>query len=112
MATFTFIPSSTSRISKRPRKRKLQFGNGYSQRAGDGINNIEEKWGLVFSVRSNLDADKISDFLEARGGHEAFNWTPPGGSSKKYLCELWTRTYSKALDMNQISTTFERVYEA
>ena len=112
MAVFSFIPSSTSRITVKPKTRKLQFGNGYSQRAGDGINPLLIKWGLVFSVRSDTDADAILAFLEARAGHEAFDWTPPGGSVGKYLCETWARTYTKALDMNQISATFEQVYEA
>jgi len=112
MATFTYIPSSTSRLAKKPRMNKVQFGNGYSQRAGDGINSITEKWGLVFSVRDNTDADAIIAFLDAREGHESFDWTPPGGSAGKYICDTYARTYTKALDMNQISATFERVYEA
>lgn len=112
MATFNFTPSAGTKKTPKARTRKMQFGRGYSQRAGDGINNIEETWNIVLDVLSVADADAIEAFFEARGGHESFNWTPPGGTAGKYICETWPRTPSRAQDTELINATFIKVFEA
>ena len=112
MAILTDIPSSSTQLQEEPLVRKLQFGRQYSQRAGDGINSIAEKWAVVFSVRSNVDTVALLDFFRARAGHESFDWTPPGGSLGKYIATKWSRGFNTALDMNTVNVLIERVYEA
>jgi len=112
MATFNHIPSSSTRVNSSPRVRRLRFGKGYIQRAGDGINNDPKTWSMLFDVRSNAVANQIEDFFEARAGHESFNFTIPGGIQRKYICPSWSRSFSKATDLNTISATFEEVFEA
>ena len=112
MATFNHIPSSSTRKNSTPRVRKLRFGKGYIQRAGDGINNNPKTWSMLFDVRSDVVAQQIEDFFEARAGHESFNFAIPGDTLRKYLCPSWSRSFSRAKDLNTISATFEEVFES
>ena len=57
--------------------KKAQFGDGYSQRSSRGINDEVAIWTMQFTNINNTDADTIEVFVQARGGTEAFLWTPP-----------------------------------
>jgi len=48
MTTFTFSPKYGAALSKEPRVKMAQFGDGYQQRVGDGINTIAREWSLNF----------------------------------------------------------------
>lgn len=92
---------TTHQISKQTNARILEtpFGDGYRQRAGDGINSITDEWSLSWIVNST-DTDTLTDFFEARGGYESFDWTPSGESvSKKWTCKTWTKTPTEAKDI-------------
>lgn len=57
---------------------KADFGDGYTQRAADGLNNIKESWDVEWK---NIDKDtafEIVNFIKARKGYQGFFWTPPG----------------------------------
>jgi phage-related protein len=76
-------------------QRKAQFGDGYVQRAADGLNPHLQSWPLSFVggpgrglAYNPLD---IRDFLVAHIG-QTFYWTPPGGSQGLYACEGYTLT--------------------
>ena len=94
-----------------PRVRLIQFGSGYSQRAVFGINQDPKVWTLAWSNRSATDANTIEDFLEARAGQEAFDWSPPDDTATyKWICQNWTKTlpYSNLFNIN---ATFVQVFE-
>ena len=65
---------------------------------------------LTFNV-SETDADTIETFLDARGGTESFDFTPPAeASSSKFICKSWT----KSIPYNNratIQATFREVFE-
>ena len=112
MATFPSI-SPTYGVQKRskPNVRIAQFGSGYSQRGTLGINQNPKIYNLTFEV-SETDADTIEDFLDARGGAESFDFTPPGETSaSKYVCREWRKSISY-LNRATIQATFEQVFEA
>ena len=91
MATFPSI-NPTYGASKRsqPTVRNVQFGDGYSQRLRFGLNTDLKVWSLKFEV-SETDADTIETFLEARGGAEHFDWSPPDKTETyKWICLLYT----------------------
>ena len=68
------------------------FGSGYSQRTTFGINQNPKQWELTFNV-SETDADTIEDFLDARAGVEAFEWTPIDDSTEyKWVCRQWEKS--------------------
>jgi phage-related protein len=101
--TFTFIPSKAFVATSKPRVAVSQFGDGYSQRVGLGINRLTKEWSLVFKSRSITQSDQIIAFLEARAGTEGFLWQPPGDSTTySVVCMDWSRTYD-----NHLSTTIQ-----
>lgn len=65
---------------------RAQFGDGYSQRARDGINTVVETWSLMF-VGKAAKVQAIDAFLRERGGDRSFHWTPPLGALGLYTCE-------------------------
>lgn len=110
MATFTWTPSFEATESSKPRVRKFQAADGYEQRIRFGLNTNPKEWSLVFSNRTDTERDQITAFLDARGGVESFDWTPPRGSAGKYVCEEWQVTLSNC-NNNQIRATFLQVFE-
>tara|TARA_A100001515_G_scaffold50395_2_gene39786 strand:+ start:1228 stop:1566 length:339 start_codon:yes stop_codon:yes gene_type:complete len=112
MATFPAItPTYGIQKTSQPNVRIAQFGSGYSQRTTFGLNQNPKVYNLTFEV-SETDADTIEDFLDARGGVENFDFTPPGeSSSTKYICRNWSKSIPY-LNRATIQATFEQVFEA
>ena len=112
MATFPSIDADYgARKKAAPRVRQVQFGSGYSQRATFGINQDPKVWTLQWENRTATDANTIEDFLEARGGVQSFNWSPPDESTTyKWICKEWTKTMPYS-NLFNISATFEQVFE-
>ena len=111
MATFTYVPSFEATEASKPRVRKFQAGDGYEQRVRFCLNTNPKEWQLVFSNRTDAQRDLIVTFLDARGGVENFDWTPPRGPAGKFVCEEWQVTLSNC-NNNQIRATFRQVYDA
>lgn len=111
MATFPSIaPTYGAQKSSQPAVRKVQFGDGYSQRLTFGLNQNPKSWSLTWEV-SEANADTIEDFLDARGGAESFDWIPPDtATSYKWICEQWTKTIPY-LNRASITATFTQVFE-
>lgn len=110
MATFTYTPSFDATESSKPRARKFQAGDGYEQRIRFGLHTDPKEWSLTFANRTDTERDNILTFLEARGGVESFDWTPPRGTAGKYVCEEWQTTLSSC-NNNQIQAIFREVFE-
>jgi len=112
MASFPSItPTYGIQKKSQPNVRIAQFGSGYSQRTTFGLNQNPKIYDLTFEV-SETDADTIEDFLDARGGVETFDFTPPGeSSSTKYICRNWSKSIPY-LNRATIQATFEQVFEA
>lgn len=89
----------------------VQFGDGYMNRTIFGLNQNLKTYSPKWKNITEAEADVISDFLDARGGSESFDWTPPGESgSFKFICQDW----SKTIPYNNLATiqaTFEQVAE-
>lgn len=115
MTTFpTFTPSvAPETTSNKPKVRVLQadFGDGYSQRAADGINSIGNVVALSWPVLSLTMSDMIEDFLRARKGVEAFLWTQPGKSvARKWICQDW-QVDDVAFGRRSVTATFTEVFD-
>ena len=111
MATFPSItPTYGMTKSSAPNVRAIRFGSGYEQRAQFGIQQNPKTYNLTFEV-SETDADTIETFLDARGGTENFDFTPPGeGSSSKFVCDTWSKSIPY-LNRARIQATFREVFE-
>lgn len=107
MTTFTIAPDFGASMSLKPRVLTAQFGDGYAQRLGDGINTQGEEWSLTFSSRTAAEFDAILDFLEARGGTEAFDWTSPRGTVGRFVCPEWAYVPNNAAS-NTVTARFVR----
>ena len=64
-----------------PRVRVQQFGDGYEQRAVEGINNINESYTVMFQNRERAEADDIIAFFDTQAGVTAFGFTIPDTNS-------------------------------
>lgn len=83
--TFPAItPSVNTKQKKTYRVLKATFGDGYTQRAVDGLNATRQEWDVVWQQLTEADADTITDFLDAREGADAFFWTTPLGPTLKF----------------------------
>lgn len=110
--TFTWTPDFGAQANYRPRVRVARFSDGYEQRVADGINTGNDEWSLAFANRDDTETGQILAFLSARGGFEAFNWTPPTEATAiVVVCREWNKTLDRN-NLNTITAKFERVYEA
>ena len=112
MATFPSItPSYGTRKTSNPSVRQVQFGDGYIQRTVFGLNQNLKVYNPSWKNISETDADTISDFLDARGGQESFDWTPPEeSSSSKFICQSWSKSIPY-LNRATIQASFQEVAE-
>jgi phage-related protein len=110
LSTFSYIPTYAVQLSVTPRILKTDFGDGYSQRAGDGLNSQPQIWSLEF--RGDTTAiDAIETFLTDTGGWESFDWTPPRQtSSKKFIYTSYSRSPLGAL-IDVLQTTFTQTFD-
>jgi phage-related protein len=83
--TFTYDPITDPVGTSTYRTLTAQFGDGYSQVAGDGINNVYDTWSLSFAGAS-ADVAPVKSFLDALQGYLPFYWTPPLGVQGLYRC--------------------------
>ena len=112
MATFPDVQANYG-ISKasRPNVRTARFGDGYEQRVTFGLNQNPKIWQLSWVNITEADCDTIENFLNARAGVEAFDWSPPDESDTyKWVCQDW----NKKIDLptrRTITATFREVFE-
>lgn len=77
--TFPSIsPDLNNSPAREPKILRADFGDGYLQAAGDGINPHKDTWDLSFTSRPKADIQTIADFLDGLNGSQSFYWTPPG----------------------------------
>jgi phage-related protein len=112
MATFPAItPAYGASKSSAPKVRKTQFGDGYEQRITFGLNQNPKTWDLTWQNITEANSDTIETFLDARAADGAsFDWTPPGESSAKWVCETWQKTIPYT-GRATITATFRQVFE-
>lgn len=110
MSTFTWAPAFEPQMVVKPAVRIARFGDGYEQRTADGINNLLPSWSLVFNQAESV-IQEIVDFLDATGGWQSFDWTPPRGAAGKFVADQgWTRSV-RAPQVDTLTVTFRQVAE-
>ena len=112
MATFPSIdPDFGATKTSQPTVRNVQFNDGYSQRLRYGLNTDLKSWSLIWKNISETDSDTIETFLEARGGAESFDWSPPDETDTyKWICPEWSKQMTSA-GLNELTATFQQVIE-
>jgi len=74
--TFSWSAHSEPTSTTQYRVLSAQFGDGYKQSAGDGINNEVNSWPLTFKGLEH-EIKPIRDFLRSHKGYKPFYWKPP-----------------------------------
>lgn len=108
MDEFDFCPQVGATGEVRHRKLVTQFGDGYSQAVGDGINRKMQDWPLSFTGKE-ADIIAVRDFLDARGETQSFTWTPPLGVQGYYRADPYTIT-AHGRGVYQLTVTLKQVY--
>lgn len=109
----TFVPpiNPTVGTAIRPeiKKLKAEFGDGYRQRAPDGLNHVRYVYELTWEG-ALASIDEILLFLDARGAVEAFLYTPVGELlPKTFVCEEWSKVRSTPL--GKLTAKFTQVFD-
>ncbi len=90
--SFVWRPSYNGNNNLEPKVKNITFGDGYSQKISDGINNILLNLELTFDLRSDAESEAINHFLFERKGSESFVFTPniPYNIPKLFVCDNWS----------------------
>ena len=108
----TTLISQQSTKTVKFRTKIARFGDGYSQRAADGINNKIDSWNIIWDNLTETEMDTIVAALDSVGGHDILTWTPFSESTEKKF--ILSDGYSfSALSGNiyKVSTTLEQVFD-
>lgn len=118
MPDYTFTPpvapSFPLEDAREPRVLRPAFGDGYAARVRDGLHHDLETISLKWENLTYAEYKPIWDFLVARGGDQAFNYTIPfdvgfsNGTQKIYTCPQYARTRPEAGSW-MITATFKEV---
>lgn len=104
-------PSYPFKEDFQPKVLATEYGDGYIERAGDGLNQANHKdLNLEWENLTLVERNEIRTFLLARKGYEAFLWTAPDGSQEKFICPNWGSEKTDADNWN-VSATFKRVFD-
>lgn len=108
--TFTYAADYGAEGDFTPDNNKAQFGDGYAQVVGKGINNLRRVYTLTFTQKP-ADIDAIMDFLKARNGADKFFWTPYRETQGLWLCPSWKRGIT-SYGLETVTATFEEQFGA
>ena len=86
---FPFRPTVETESETTFRTLEAQFGDGYKQSVGDGINIKRESWDVSFrgtwarnsneTVSNRVYISEVKTFLDTLQGFHPFRWTPKNG---------------------------------
>lgn len=110
--TFTIKPDLAPAGKHSVRVLSVNYGDGYTQDTGNGINTDNPVWTVNFSNRNAADFTTLRAFLTALAPGERFYWTPSSPSAVQglYKCTEWTETpYINGGSAHTISCTFVNV---
>jgi len=106
--------STTSSKQTTFRTLKAQFGDGYSQRAANGLNAKVDSWSITWEHLSSTDKDTVLAALDSVGGWDYLTWTPfSEASSKKFIIKdgSYSVTHIEGGTWFNISTQLIQVFD-
>ena len=105
------MPDFGMKREYKPKVLKAEFGDGYSQRTGDGQNNMPLSIPVSWTNLSFSEMSSIVNFFIARRGFQSFYFTyVDEGAAKVYICESWDYSHSDAADYT-VNATLMQVYD-
>ncbi len=108
--TFKWHTLNESSIQRKPRVRRVSFGDGYEQRAVDGLNSNLSSYSVRFRERSAV-IDEIERFLVEHAGVKSFYYRQRSSDDFKLcVCEDWSRV-DIDFQSSELSATFREVVQ-
>lgn len=93
------------------RIRRAQFGDGYEQRAPDGLNYVRRSWSVTWSVIPEESRDMLMDFFRQMAGVYSFEWAlPRTGEMVRVTCEDPTSVHD-SFSNHTVTATFKEVFD-
>jgi phage-related protein len=92
---------------------RASFGDGYSQRAPDGINSRIDSWTLRWGALTPAELQVVEAALDSVGGYGVLLWTPIGETVQKKFVNT-KATYSRTrVNSNAytVSVTLDEVFD-
>lgn len=117
MADLLILPKTVgvnfgSEIESQHRVLKADFGYGYGQRQGDGLNSSMKRFRVNFTNLTRSEAQVLEQFFWAHGGFKSFRFTLPGEAQERFwVCEKHSRVYVDKM-VDSISAEWEEVFFA
>ena len=106
-----FISQNSSKSSMF-RTKIAQFGNGYTQRVNDGINNQIDSWTVMWENVTEAQKDTIITALDAVAGSDYLTWTPNGETNgKKFRIVDGYSVQVLSGDIYSVSVQIEQVFD-
>jgi phage-related protein len=109
MDTFTFRPDKAAPAEFTQRTRSAQYGNGYMQEAGDGLNTESQSWFLTFTG-DKARIISIRDFLRSQKGYKAFIWSTPLDGPLYFKCRAYNPAPMGGAAWS-LTATFEQTFQ-
>ena len=104
-------PVISSRKNVELKTLETKFGDGYSQRAGAGLNAEAVTFDATWAGLTIAEADQVEAFFLQQRGYLPFEWTLPRESKAKlFRCKVWSRGGVGGRH-DTITATIERVYD-
>lgn len=110
LETFTWSPLNGPTADIQNRTRSAQYGDGYEQIVGDGINTEHQSWPLTFTGMKS-EILPILAFVRAHRELRAFKWVNPLGELGLYRATQIKPTVIDFARMS-LSVTFVTAYRA
>jgi len=110
METFTLCVQVAPSSEVGFRALRTDFGDGYTQEAGDGINTRHEKWSVAVKGRISGVVGEAMAFLDRHEGFRAFEWQSPTSGLKTFKCREGYSLQHVVFDIYTLSATFEEVF--
>jgi phage-related protein len=100
-----------SDVSSEAKVLQADFGDGYTQRAGDGLNNVRRTWEVSWENYPNASIVELETFLKGQGGYKSFFWTPPNSTiAAKWSCKTW-KSKPAGFGISTLSATFVEEFD-
>lgn len=106
---FTWHARLNATGEEKQRLRINDYGDGYSQVIGDGINSDTESWPLTFTGRQAY-ITPILAFLKRHRRGRAFAWTPPLGELGLYRYTSSIARQPLGKNLYSVTVTFETAF--
>jgi phage-related protein len=112
ITTLTIYPAWGADLSEEPRVNEAVFGDGYSQRITQGINNIRGEIDAAWGPIGQTDADALVALFRTLNGVSPFQMQMPGDSMRKFITVgAWKKKF-KDTGVFEVSVKLKQVFDA